>query len=56
MKTSPPEASIVTVTRKPVDMFADAVTAEAGTGGSRDVINASNVDVVTTGLADTDYT
>lgn len=37
-------------------MFADAVTAEAGTGGSRDVINASNVDVVTTGLADTDYT
>lgn len=47
---------MLTVTRKPVDVLADAVAAEAGTGGSRDVMNASDVDVVTTGLADTDYT
>lgn len=40
---------------RPVDVLADAVAAEMGTGGWRDVINANEVEAVATMFTGTDY-
>lgn len=50
-----PDSSMVVVSAAPVEVVADAVTSEAGTGGCRDVISVIDFAVAVTMGTGSDY-